>query len=44
MRLGAIAFAVVCSLGALSAQATDITGAGSGFVYPVISKWSASYA
>jgi phosphate transport system substrate-binding protein len=26
------------------AHATDITGAGSSFVYPVISKWSASYA
>nr|WP_237561544.1 phosphate ABC transporter substrate-binding protein PstS [Frateuria defendens] len=27
-----------------AAQATDITGAGSSFVYPVLSKWSASYA
>jgi len=27
-----------------AAQATDITGAGSSFVYPVISKWSAAYA
>ena len=44
-RLGACtAIAAACSLGALSAQATDITGAGSSFVYPVISKWSASYA
>ncbi|HHW4680019.1 MAG TPA: phosphate ABC transporter substrate-binding protein PstS [Xylella taiwanensis] len=25
-------------------QATDITGAGSSFVYPVLSKWSAAYA
>lgn len=43
-RLGTIAFAAACVLGTLSAQATDITGAGSSFVYPVISKWSASYA
>ncbi|HLI17919.1 MAG TPA: phosphate ABC transporter substrate-binding protein PstS [Rhodanobacteraceae bacterium] len=27
-----------------AAHATDITGAGSSFVYPVISKWSAAYA
>jgi phosphate transport system substrate-binding protein len=26
-----------------SAQATDITGAGSTFVYPVLSKWSAAF-
>jgi len=35
--LAAIAFAG-------SAQATDITGAGSTFVYPVLSKWSAAYS
>ena len=28
----------------MAAQATDITGAGSSFVYPVLTKWSASYA
>ncbi|WP_239535582.1 phosphate ABC transporter substrate-binding protein PstS [Dyella kyungheensis] len=28
----------------MGAQATDITGAGSSFVYPVLSKWSAAYA
>jgi phosphate transport system substrate-binding protein len=27
-----------------AAQATDITGAGSSFVYPVLTKWSAAYA
>ncbi|UPG87883.1 phosphate ABC transporter substrate-binding protein PstS [Luteibacter aegosomatis] len=27
-----------------AAQATDITGAGSSFVYPVLSKWAATYA
>ncbi|MGO7646059.1 phosphate ABC transporter substrate-binding protein PstS, partial [Rhizobium ruizarguesonis] len=28
---------------AVSASAADITGAGSTFVYPVLSKWSADY-
>jgi phosphate transport system substrate-binding protein len=28
----------------MSAHATDITGAGSSFVYPVMSKWSAAFA
>ncbi|HET8898665.1 MAG TPA: phosphate ABC transporter substrate-binding protein PstS [Rhodanobacteraceae bacterium] len=28
----------------VTAAATDITGAGSSFVYPVLSKWSANYA
>lgn len=41
LRLAAFAAA---SLSALVAQATDITGAGSSFVYPVLSKWSADYA
>jgi len=36
-------FAAAVLLGC-AANATDITGAGSSFVYPVISKWSASYA
>jgi phosphate transport system substrate-binding protein len=31
-------------LGAPATQATDITGAGSSFVYPVLSRWSAAYA
>ena len=35
--------AVTCSFGA-AAHATDITGAGSSFVYPVMSKWAAAYA
>ncbi|MDB6164572.1 MAG: pstS, partial [Xanthomonadaceae bacterium] len=26
-----------------SAQAADVTGAGSSFVYPAMSKWSADY-
>jgi phosphate transport system substrate-binding protein len=37
------AFAVTALFGA-SAHATDITGAGSTFVYPVLSKWSAAYS
>jgi phosphate transport system substrate-binding protein len=43
-RLGTLAFAVTASLFGMTAHATDITGAGSSFVYPVISKWSAAYA
>jgi phosphate transport system substrate-binding protein len=39
-----IAAVVAASLFSLAAQATDITGAGSSFVYPVLSKWSATYA
>lgn len=42
-RMGLIAAVVAIALGG-TAHATDITGAGSSFVYPVISKWSASYA
>ena len=43
-RIGAaVAFAATSMFG-MTAQATDITGAGSSFVYPVLSKWSATYA
>ncbi|HEX7340053.1 MAG TPA: phosphate ABC transporter substrate-binding protein PstS [Rhodanobacteraceae bacterium] len=35
--------ALACSL-SVGAFATDVTGAGSSFVYPVLSKWSAAYA
>ena len=38
----ALATALACVAG--SASAADVTGAGSSFVYPVISKWSAAYA
>ena len=41
LRIAAI---VAASLFGMSAQATDITGAGSSFVYPVLSKWSATFA
>ena len=39
-----IATIAAASLLSMAAQATDITGAGSSFVYPVLTKWSASYA
>ncbi|WP_156171313.1 phosphate ABC transporter substrate-binding protein PstS [Dyella japonica] len=43
-RIGTAAVFATASLFAIGAQATDITGAGSSFVYPVLSKWSAGYA
>ncbi|RDI98338.1 phosphate ABC transporter substrate-binding protein PstS [Dyella solisilvae] len=43
-RIGATAVIAAASLFGMSAHATDITGAGSSFVYPVLSKWSAAYA
>jgi len=42
LRIAALVAASIFGMGA--AQATDITGAGSSFVYPVLSKWSAKYA
>ena len=44
IRFAAVAALVVASTYGVAAQATDITGAGSSFVYPVMSKWSAAYA
>ena len=41
LRLLAAASAALLSF---SAVAADVTGAGSSFVYPVLSKWSASFA
>ncbi|MGA9332837.1 MAG: phosphate ABC transporter substrate-binding protein PstS [Rudaea sp.] len=41
IRLAIAAAAIAFSL---AAGATDVTGAGSSFVYPVLSKWSAAYA
>jgi phosphate transport system substrate-binding protein len=38
------AAALVASGLAFSAHATDITGAGATFIYPLLSKWSAEYA
>jgi phosphate transport system substrate-binding protein len=42
LKAGAIALAAFALAGA--AQAGDITGAGSTFVYPILSKWSADYS
>ena len=42
--LSLVAIVTSLALGLGTAHATDITGAGSSFVYPVISKWSAAYA
>lgn len=39
-----LAVAIAASLFCMGAGATDVTGAGSSFVYPVLSKWSATYA
>jgi phosphate transport system substrate-binding protein len=41
VRAATIAIAAVLTVGA---HATDMTGAGSTFVYPVLSKWSAAYS
>lgn len=41
IRVAVFAAAV---LSGAAAQATDVTGAGSSFVYPVLSKWSATYS
>ena len=43
IRLAAAALATVVAGTAFPARATDITGAGSTFVYPILSKWSDSY-
>ena len=40
----ATAALIVASTFGMAAQAADVTGAGSSFVYPVVSKWSATYA
>lgn len=36
--------AAAMACGIAVAQAADVTGAGSSFIYPVMSKWSATYA
>lgn len=43
-RLGAFAALIATACASVPAQAVDVTGAGSSFVQPVISRWSASYA
>ena len=44
LRSSLTAFATALTFAAASANATDITGAGSTFVYPILSKWSADYS
>jgi phosphate transport system substrate-binding protein len=44
MRFGFLACAAITSLAARQAIATDMTGAGSTFVYPILAKWSADYS
>ena len=39
----AVAVAASIAFAGAAAAATDITGAGSTFVYPVLSKWSADF-
>jgi len=41
--LTALAAATVLTFAASAAHATDITGAGSSFVYPVLAKWSSAF-
>lgn len=41
---GVLALASALTLGAATAQAVDVTGAGASFVYPVMSRWAAGYA
>jgi phosphate transport system substrate-binding protein len=43
-KLLAVALAAVLGASAGAATAAEITGAGSTFVYPVLSKWSADYS
>ena len=42
LKLAAVALAALAMTA--SAQAADITGAGSTFVFPILSKWSADYS
>ena len=42
LKIGVVALAAMALAGV--ARANDITGAGSTFVYPILSKWSADYS
>ncbi|HEX7157214.1 MAG TPA: substrate-binding domain-containing protein, partial [Burkholderiaceae bacterium] len=44
LKSGWIALAVTGSMFAGGAGAAEITGAGSSFVYPLLSRWSADYS
>jgi len=43
-RLGAALTLAACAVIGQPALATDVTGAGSSFVYPLLSQWSSDYA
>jgi len=43
-RLGAVLTLAACAVIGQPALATDVTGAGSSFVYPLLSQWSSDYA
>ena len=43
IAIGLAAVMASAALGAASAQAADITGAGATFIYPILSKWSDTY-
>ncbi len=43
IKLNTAVFAIASSIGMSSVQASDVTGAGSSFVFPLMSKWSADY-
>lgn len=43
-KLGGAAAIATLAIASGTAQATDVRGAGSSFVYPVMSKWAAAYA
>jgi phosphate transport system substrate-binding protein len=42
LKLGAVTLAALAMTA--SVQAAEITGAGSTFVFPILSKWSADYS
>lgn len=42
-KLGWFTLTAALSIGSGAAHATDVRGAGSSFVYPVMSKWAAAY-
>jgi phosphate transport system substrate-binding protein len=42
-KLSAAAMALATAVAAIGAHASDVTGAGSSFVFPLMSKWSTDY-
>jgi phosphate transport system substrate-binding protein len=43
IKLSTAVIAIAAAAGANAVQAADVTGAGSSFVFPLMSKWSADY-